>query len=253
MLKVRSYLVIALLVYLLTVLSGLPASFVLNSVTKQTGEQFVLQSSSGTVWKGSASGLSSGIPVTVNWDWHVWKLLLLKFSADVHVKSEVLEAKSLLTLGMNSIEIEGFSGLLKADALSAVLANKGVKVRIENDIYIQNVGIKRKRAQFVQSSGKAEWQGGWVYAAGLPEGKMKLPAMVVKLSHLNSGLLLAASEQQNPDTLVEIELSHEGIAHLKLRERVDQFVELPEAIKSGDANNVMFEIKRQIFNTQGRL
>ena len=88
---------------------------------------------------------------------------------------------------------------------------------------------------------------------GLPAGQVELPALEANLALGDAGIELnigAGSSETQFKSLVDIDLSHDGRAHLRLRERVAEYVEIPKQLKQGNAEAVMFEIKREVFRAQ---
>lgn len=254
MLKTHNYFIIALAVYCFTILVQLPASVLIQPLAKNLNQRvFSVQSVSGSLWQGQLLAEIEGQFVDLSWDWHLWHLLLLTINADVHIKSAVLEAKSEISLSPGALGIEGFSGLVKSQTLNALLKIKGVNAQIENDIYLQNLSLQRDDGIFVRASGQASWEGGVIRAKDLPDGKAQFPSLLGNLSLEEGGLSISLVEAQNQDAMIlDILLSHDGQAHLRLREQVDQYVKVPSQLLRGGPENVMFEIKRQIFDTKGR-
>lgn len=254
MLKTRNYFIIALAVYCLTILVQLPASVLILPLAKNLDQKvFSVQNVSGTLWQGQLQAELEQQFVDVSWDWHLWQLLLFSVNADVHIKSAVLEAKSEINLAPGALGFDGFSGLVKSQALNALLKDKGVNAQIENDIYLKNLSLHRGNGTFVSASGQASWEGGLIRAKDLPDGKAEFPSLLANVNLEESGLNISLVEAKNQDAMIlDIFLSHNGQAHLRLREQVDQYVKVPSQLLRGNSENVMFEIKRQIFDTKGR-
>lgn len=254
MLKTRNYFIIAVAVYSLTILVQLPASVLIQPLAKNLDQQvFSVHSISGSLWRGQLQARLADQFVDVNWNCHLWHLFLLTINADVHIKSAVLEGKSEISLSPGALGIEGFSGLVKAQALNILLKDKGVEAHIENNIYLQNLSLHRDNGAFVKASGQASWEGGMIRAKDLPDGKAQFPSLLGNLSLADKGLNISLIEAQHQDAVIlDILLSHGGQAHLRLREQLDQYVQVPSQLIRGNPENVMFEIKRQLFDTKGR-
>lgn len=253
MLKTRSYLLIAFFVYTITLLSALPASLVITPVSEQIGDSVQVSSVSGTVWKGRVVGEYNYQDFDLTWDLHLWKLFLLNIAADVHLKSSLFEIKTDLALAYKSIKINALSGVIKASSLNALLIQENLQVEVGSDIFLQKINLKRADATFKEASGQIGWDGGEVKVKELPGGKIKLPPLLAIMTLEDKGILVSVvlKEQANAQ-LLSVDLSHEGQAHLKLKERVAEYVDVPKQLQTGNPDNIMFEIKRQIFETQGK-
>lgn len=253
MLKIRSYLLIAFVVYSTTLLSALPASLVIEPIAKRIGNNFQVDQTSGTVWKGQASGALNNEFFDFTWDLHLLKMLLLNIAADVHLKSTLLEAKTTISFSYKSLEITALSGVMKANAINAMLVKEDVLAAIESDIYLKKITLKRANAQFKEATGQVDWEGGLVKVKELPNGRISLPPLLANMSLDDLGILLSVViKEQGASELLSIHLAHDGKAHLQLKERVAEYVDVPKQLKTGNPESIMFEIKRQLFETQGR-
>jgi hypothetical protein len=251
MLKLKNYILIAVAVYLISVIVALPASWVLNPIDKQLGERLRLESTTGTLWRGKTYAVIENQTVQLDWNWKLLKLFLLNIEAELRLKSELLDAKTVLRAGPGSISVNSLSGLINAPALNRALKNGGVRAQIENDIYLQNLNLLREKSEFVEASGLASWEGGLVRAKDLLGGEAEFPPLTAELQRGDDGLLVHLKEKGKAATLVDIDLSNDGSAHVKVKERIGKFVKIPDQLKRGDPEGVMFEIKRQVFETGG--
>lgn len=253
MLKFRSYILIALVVYFSTVLSALPASLAMNLIKKLEGRTFQVQSLTGTVWQGRLLAFSDGYPLTMDWELHPLSLLLLSLDADIRVKSSVADAKARMGIGLNSIGVESLSGLAKARDLNAVLKGQGISAEITNDVYLQNITLARSGGQFTEVQGLISWEGGLVRSNALAGGQAMFPQMEAKFHEFDDGVTLSVIEKNKGQGILDIDINNEGQAHLKVRERVAEFVSVPTQLLRGDPDGVVFEIKRQVFSFPGGL
>jgi len=252
MLKIRSYLLIAFIVYSVTLLSALPASLVIDPLSKQLGGVLNVSQSSGTVWKGRVNGYLREHDFNLSWDFHLLDLFLLTLSADVHLKSTLLEFKSVLKVGFKRVELNELKGVIKAQPINALLFREGLNAEIDSDIYVKEINLKRSGTKFKVAQGQIDWDGGLVKVKELPGGKINLPPLQARLGLIEQGMsVMVVLKEQNSVSLLGVDLSHDGQAHLKLKERIAEYVEVPKQLLRGDPENVMFEIKRQIFETHG--
>lgn len=252
MLKIRGYLLIAFVVYSVTLLSALPASMLIKPLENKLGNDFQANQVSGTVWKGRVSGQAKGQKFNLTWNLHVLKLLLLRAGADLHLKTNLLEVKANLTLAYKSFEISELTGVIKSKFINDLLVGQGLAAQIESDIYLKKITLKRAAAVFTEADGQISWEGGVVKAENLPDGKMTLPPLLANIGITEPGVSVNVSlDGVKTVSLLDIDLSHDGKAHLKLKERVAEYIEVPTQLKTGNLDSIMFEIKRQIFDTQG--
>jgi hypothetical protein len=251
MLKIRSYLIIAFVVYVGTLLSALPASLLTNALDNNV-KTLQINNASGTVWNGRAQGFLAEQAFNLDWNLRLLELFLFRLSADIHLKADLLELKSKLILGYKKISVSGLSGLLKSAPINILLKRNGLSASISNDIYLKNITLERSSAQFVAADGFIDWNGGLVKVKDLPNGEIELPALQAKLANNNQGISVAVNVIESGTNLLDVDLSHQGLAHLKLKERISEYVEVPKQLKQGDPNKIMFEVKRQIFETKGK-
>jgi|GEM_PF-6829430 len=257
MLKIRTYFLIALFVYIAVLLSALPASWLVAQVQKQVGDDFTVQNTSGTVWQGSVQGALNEQSFALDWRLRPWYVFLLKLSSGVIVKTELGDFKLNLALGYKSIDIDGLSGLINRSALNSLLKENGAGIEIlNNDIAIQDIVLSRAGAQFEEADGKIRWDGGAVAVPNLPAKRVDLPPLDVVLSFDDKGVALSVITLSDSDNsslnLLEMHLSHDGNAHIQLKEQVADFVPVPAIFKKDDPESVIFEIKREVFNTGGK-
>jgi len=253
MLKFKSYLLIALAVYSVTVISALPASLAMKPLKRFESGNFQVQSLTGTFWQGRILAFRQGYPLSIDWELHPWSLLLLKLDADVRLKSSVLDAKARLSFGFRTVKIESLSGLAKAKELNPVFKAQGVSAEIANDLYLQNITLARSGGQFTEVQGLVTWDGGMVKSNALSGGQAMFPQMEAKLHEFDQGVTVSVIEKNKGEGILDIDLNHQGQAHLKIRERVSEYVSVPSQLLRGDPDGVVFEIKRQVFSLPGGL
>ncbi len=254
MLKTRTYILLAVVVYLVTVLASLPASLITSRLEQQLGSRLQVHSVSGTVWAGSIQAESQGHSFAVDWDIKALNFLWLELASEVYFRSRLGDFKGNVALSYKRIEIERLEGEVNGPELSRILKASGAGVSFDKNVRLQGVSLERSSGEFRQASGKALWDGGVVKVDGLPAGEVELPALEANLGISDQGIMLVtgvASESGKPLSLVDIDLSHGGRAHLRLRERVAEYVEIPKQLKQGQADAVMFEIKREVFQAEG--
>ena len=251
MLKIRSYLIIALVVYVVTLLSALPASLATNFLDNKV-DALQVSSASGTVWQGRTQGVLAEQVFDLSWDLQLLELFLFRLAADIHLKADLLEVKSKLALGYKKLSVTGLNGILKSASINKLLKENGLSAAVSSDIYLKNLSIERSSAKFKEAGGLIDWNGGVVKAEDLPNGEIELPALQAKLKNNELGVSVAVNVVESEANLLDVDLSHEGLAHLKLKERISEYVKVPKQLKQGDPNKVMFEIKRHIFETQGQ-
>lgn len=247
MIKFRSYLLVGVLVYCVTLLASLPASIVTGQLEKNLGERFQESVTWGTLWTGRSVFVLDSYKTELTWDLDVKRLLLFQLAGNVQLKMQPMTASFFLQYGFGGLVIRNLKGVFYAQAVSDVLARNGVQASFEEDIYIRDVSLTRSKNEFASAQGKLEWTGGMVRAKNLPDQQVTLPALGADISRIESGLSIRFHERANSTLLAELDLSHDGRAHLKLRERVADYVSVPAQLKMGNPDSVMFEIKQQVF------
>ena len=247
MIKLRSYLLVGVLVYLITLLASLPASIVSGQLEKNLGERFQELATSGTLWAGRSVFVLDSYKTELTWDMDIKRLLLLQLAGNVQLKTQAVAANFFLQYGLGGLAIRNLKGIFYAQAVSDLLGQNSVQASFEEDIYIRDVALTRSKNQFSSAQGKLEWAGGLVRSRNLPDQQVTMPALDADLSRIESGLSIQFRERANTGLLAELELSHDGRAHLKLRERVADYVSVPAQLKMGNPDSVMFEIKQQVF------
>jgi hypothetical protein len=247
MIKLRSYLLAAVLVYSITLLASLPASIVTWQLKKSLGNRFGEVATSGTLWAGRSVFVFDSYKAELVWDIDVARLLLFQVAGNVQLKTQPVAANFYLKYGLGGLALRNLKGVVYAQAISDLLADNGVQASIQEDIYIRDLAFERSGERFSSAQGKLEWAGGLVRARQLPDKQITLPALEAEISRVDSGLNVKVHERQNTALLAEVDLSHDGRAHLKLRERLSDYVSVPAQLKMGNPDNIMFEIKQQVF------
>lgn len=252
MIKLRSYLLVAVLVYLITLLAFLPASIAVKPLEQSLGDRFRVTASTGTFWAGRAVFNLDSNKGELIWDIDIARLLMLQLAANVQFKAKPITTSFYLQYGLGGIVIKNLKGVFYARALSTLLEQNGVSASFDEDVYLQDIGLERANNRFSAAQGKLEWAGGVVRGKQLPDKQISLPAMDAQISSVDNGLSIKVHEKETARVLAEVDLSHEGQAHLKLRERLADYVSIPAQLKVGNPDNVMFEIKQQVFQSNGK-
>lgn len=247
MLSTRRYILLSFSVFLLTLIALLPASLVLSKIEKQV-PLLELEKVSGTLWNGYASLGYEKQSANISWDLNALKLLLLNLSLDLQLASEYGDMSAIIEIGPTAFEVKNLDGRLMANGLNNAFSQSGLGIGIKSNVTVSDLNIIRGRERFELAQGKMHWQGGAVSASDFPGGKVTLPPLEGTVNLVESGVSILITEKGKVEGLVDVLITHQGEAQLKVLERIADFVDIPDRLKTGDPESVMLEMQQTLFD-----
>ncbi len=185
---------LALLLYLVSMVWNLPASFVWSRLQDQLPVQVELSGLTGTLWSGRVNrieveGIDQG---ALNWSWRPAGLLTAAIELDLVWMPRNGDVRATLQVGNDSLTLENVTGQLDAAAMAAI--NKAPFLL--QGIWRLDVPLLelRNMEDVVQAEGRLVWEGA---AGGLPTA-LALGDLVAELDENEGWLRLTLSDQGGP-------------------------------------------------------
>ncbi|MEH6564825.1 MAG: type II secretion system protein N [Halopseudomonas sp.] len=194
LMKLKTLLLLALLVYLATLMSNLPASLVWRQVAPSLPAKVELQGISGSLWQGQVANMQvEGIDQGgLRWDWRPAALFSGELALDLEWRPRNSQVYATLRLGPGSVLLEKVNGRL--DARSMAMVNKAPFI-LTGDWLLDVPRLKLEDFErVVEAEGRIAWQDA---GGGLPQ-PLALGHLVAQLSSDNDWLVMQLSDQQGP-------------------------------------------------------
>lgn len=192
LLKVKTILLLALLVFLITLLSNLPASLVWRQVAPNLPAKVDLQGITGSLWQGQVASMQvEGIEQgALRWDWRPAALLKGQLALDLDWRPRNSQVYATLSIGFDSVVLQQVNGRLDARSMAAI--NKAPFV-LTGDWLLDVPELKLQDFErVVQAQGRIAWQGA---GGGRPE-PLALGNLAAELSTDNDLLIMTLSSDQ---------------------------------------------------------
>ncbi|MBA6418980.1 type II secretion system protein N [Pseudomonas neustonica] len=189
LLRLRTLLVLSLLVFVLTLLSNLPASLVWRQVAPSLPAEVELQGISGSLWQGNVAnmrvdGIDQG---ALRWDWLPVAMLKGQLALDLDWRPRNGQVYATLRLGLDTLVLEQVNGRLDARSMAAV--NKAPFI-LTGDWLLDIPELRLEEFERVaQAQGRIVWQQA---GGGLPE-PLALGHLAADLSSENDWLMMTLS------------------------------------------------------------
>ena len=192
--SLKAMLVVAVVIYALTLLWNLPAQFVWNRIAGQLPAQVTPHGLTGTLWAGQAqrievNGIDQG---ALAWDWRPSQIFLGRIALDLVWQPRNGRVDGNLRLGLGSVVLRDVRGQLDAASMAAM--NKAPFIL--GGTWLLDVPLLALRDyEFVeQAQGRLVWQDA---AGGLPQ-PLQLGHLAAELSGEDDWLIFNLSDQGGP-------------------------------------------------------
>ncbi len=186
--------IVALVLFVLSLLWNLPASFVWDRIKGQLPAQVELYGLTGTLWSGrvnriEADGIDQG---SLSWSWRPSGLLGAAIELDLLWMPRKGDVRATVQVGLDTLTLENVQGRLDAAAMAAV--NKAPFLL--EGIWVLDVPVLalRDMQHVTEAEGRLVWESA---AGGLPTA-MALGNLVADLEDDDGWLRFNLSDQGGP-------------------------------------------------------
>lgn len=193
-LSLKNILIVAAVLYLLSLIWNLPAAFVWNRVSGQLPAEVRLHGLSGTLWSGQVqrmevSGIDQG---ALSWNWKPAHLFTGRVALDLVWLPRNGQVDATMKLGFGSLRLEHVKGRLDAASMAAI--NKAPFVL--RGTWLLDVPVLELKdfENVAEAQGQLIWQNA---AGGLPR-PMELGDLTAALSGENDWLVFNLGDQGGP-------------------------------------------------------
>ena len=237
-------------VFCVSLLSSLPAAFVVRQVDKRvplSQRAFELKMATGTVWDGRG-WLSVG-ELGGELVWRATPAGLLRGSLPVALQmaGTDLELQALLALDpRGSVELRSGAGHFGLRRLDPLLQRHGIQ--IEGDVVIAEASARVERRSGWPSAALArlDWAGGEVrFPVSGQNRSARLPALKGGLDLQGEDLVLLVDLASSGSNLLEIRLQRDLVARIHVRKRLLDELGLPWA-QQVDADTIIFRVQQRL-------
>lgn len=248
--KVRSYIAIGVVSFLMFVVALFPANLVWSSVASSVASAVPgkVQTVGGTIWDGFVvADLRMGDlkgPHLAKWQVHSLNLLLGEVSIDLAVESEGLIASGGAYIGLLGKGIQNLTGQVSASMAEPIL--KQFDASAEGGLNFDGLTVAMSGDKISDASGMIRWDGGKVsYRSGRSTQTVDFPAVVGTLTENDGSLTLALIEMKGKKALGEAMLRPDGIGGVKVLQRAATLAGFSSS--PGDDDKVLLNIQRPLF------
>ncbi len=248
--KVRSYIAIGVVSFLMFVVALFPANLVWSTIASSVAGAVPgkVQVVGGTVWNGFVvadlrMGDVKGLHL-VKWQAHPLSLLLGEVSLDLKIESEGLIASGGAYIGLLGKGIENLTGKVSASMAEPIL--KQFDASAEGGLNFDGLTVAMSGDEISDASGEIRWDGGKVsYRSGRSTQTVDFPAVVGVLTENEGSLNLALVEMKGKKALGEAMLRPDGIGGVKVLQRAMTLAGFSSS--PGDDDKVLLNIQRPLF------
>ncbi|BCE02075.1 type II secretion system protein N [Marinicellulosiphila megalodicopiae] len=219
MFKIKTSIIIALVVFLVTLVLTVPNSYLVNKFAGPIEMLPVnIQSIDGSISTGSIVVDYEGIKTQVDWSLKPGALLLGKVKADVIISILDSQLTANVVLGLNSLNIQHVNGQLSYATISKL--GQSQRLEVEGDVSIQNIAFKITQASMENESGDIsnvktlhQLDGRMIYTGGKvthPQfGQKEIPRLVAQINEAE-GVWKISLNDDNENLLNLVDVSSDG-------------------------------------------
>ncbi|MBV1920280.1 MAG: type II secretion system protein N [Pseudomonadales bacterium] len=248
--KVRSYIAIGVISFLIFAVALFPANLVWSSVASSVASAVPgkVQTVGGTIWDGFVVvdlriGSVKGLHLA-KWQVHPLNLLLGEVSLDLMVESEGLRASGDAYIGLLGKGIQDLTGQISASVAKPIL--KQFDASAEGGLNFKGLTVAMSGDEIADASGVIRWDGGKVsYRSGRSTQTVDFPAVVGTLTESEGSLNLSLIEMKGKKALGEAMLRPDGIGGVKVLQRAMTLAGFSSS--PGDDDKVLLNIQRPLF------
>lgn len=223
--KLRSYILLAILVSLICIVAFFPANLAWRAVPAAAKANLGVnvQQVGGTLWNGFIEVNNPrpplNGPMVVEWDLHPLALLGLNLASTLKVKANGLDLGGRLHVGLGGYGVEGLTGEISATLLNRALAQQGVTA--SGELLVQGLELVVSGNQVGSAAGQLNWGGGPVtYRQGSIRENLNFPAIRGQLKEDQGGVVLNVVETQQGQALADLSITADTIGGVKVYQRV---------------------------------
>ena len=194
MFKIKTSLIIALVVFLITLVLTVPNSYLLSKFSAQVSTLPVnISNTQGHITNGSSDIDYQGVSSKVSWQLSPQNIFLGKLKGSVVI--EILDSTITadVKIGLNSVELYNLNGQLSYVTINEL--GKSQRLNVEGDVTLQNLAIKLSQTRTENDEGVSlsiktleNLDGIVIYTGGKvlhPQtGSMNVPRIVAKTQWL---------------------------------------------------------------------
>lgn len=248
--KVRSYIALGILSFLVFIVALFPANIVWKSAEPAISEAIPgkVQTVGGTIWDGFMvldlrAGPLKGLHV-VQWDLHPLNFLLGEVSLDLAAESESFTVSGGGYIGLFGKGIDNVNGDVSARLAESLLKEFGASA--EGALHVNDLTVSMSGDAISDASGTIVWDGGMVsYRSGRNSQRIDFPGIKGTLTENEGALTLAVIETKGSQPLGEAMLRADGIGGVKVLQRVMSLAGISSS--PGDDDKVLVNLQRPLF------
>lgn len=211
----RRLIYLGIVVYLIFLLTTLPASFLSNYIlpSVSAAQSIKLQGVHGTIWKGYAMESSVDRFRLGRMDWKLsgWGLLLGDVDLDIKFENQASRGHGDVSVGMGgTTQARDLELQFPAEVLQPLVY--GLPISFSGELRGSIQSLEFKKSQVLKSQGRVVWQS----AALRAPQNIELGSFLVTLEPLNSGTKVKIKDDGRGPIVSDINLSVKGNGEYKL-------------------------------------
>jgi len=190
--KYMSWLIFAVITFLIFVVLQIPASWLVAKFYKNNNS---LHNVFGNFWSGQADWQNGQLRGTITWDYRPLDLLLLKVAANTEIRTGTTQLNGIVGYQFGNITAQSVKGSIAPETLSTLQAWQWPNTRIQ----VNHLNLKyNKSSGFESANGDFQWGGGeLIYHYLERQEKMNVPSLKGSFVSDNGKLILDVRDQRD--------------------------------------------------------
>ncbi|MCJ8312411.1 MAG: hypothetical protein HRU38_09405 [Saccharospirillaceae bacterium] len=224
MFKIKTSLIIALVVFLITLVLTVPNSYLLSKFSAQVSTlPFSITNTQGHISNGSGEINYQGITGKISWKLNSRSMFIGKLKG--HVKIEILDSTVTadIKIGLNTMELYNLNGQLSYLTINEL--GKSQRLKVDGDVSIQNFAIKISQSSSKNDEGVKvvvktleNLEGRIIYTGGdvihPAMGNLNVPRIIVKTEILEDKWKVKINDE-NDNLLSDIDFYSDGLIYVQ--------------------------------------
>lgn len=239
--------VLALLVYLTTLLVWVPAGWVWQQASTRVSlpSEVEVRQVSGRLWDGAAGLIVAGYPLRVDWRLGWPSLTQLSLPVDFSLASSQSSIDGDVTIGWPDNAELNARGRVVVSEFSELIRRSGGAM-IEGNVTIDRLNLVWADNRITRVDGLGRWAGGQVsWPMGNQTGQARFPPMQANLDTTQGGVALTVAEQSGNGPAASASILWDGMMEVRVYKRMVDLAGQPWP-DSASPDDVVFRVRQPL-------
>lgn len=245
--KVVLLCLLALVVYLTTLLVWIPAGWVWQQASSRVSlpNEVEVRQVSGRLWDGAAGLIIAGYPLRVDWRLGWPSLTQLSLPVDFSLASSQSSIEGDATIGWpDSAELNARGQVVVSEFAELIRRSGGAM--IEGNVTIDRLNLVWADNRITNVDGLGRWAGGQVsWPMGNQTGQARFPPMQANLDTTQGGVALTVAEQGGNGPAAGASILWNGMMEVRVYKRMVDLAGQPWP-DSASPDDVVFRVRQPL-------